>query len=43
VRTLSNPVVTGETTAEEWWRRAEIPAANGHGNARSVAAIQSVI
>ncbi len=27
----------------EWWRRAEIPAANGHGNARSVAAIQSVI
>ena len=29
--------------ANEWWRRAEIPAANGHGNARSVAAIQSVI
>ncbi|HZM56462.1 MAG TPA: serine hydrolase, partial [Acidimicrobiales bacterium] len=27
----------------EWWRRAEIPAANGHGNARSVALIQSVI
>ncbi|TMR96776.1 serine hydrolase domain-containing protein [Nonomuraea basaltis] len=25
------------------WRRAEIPAANGHGNARSVAAIQSVL
>ncbi len=43
VRTLGNPLVTGETTAEEWWRRAEIPAANGHGNARSVAAIQSVI
>jgi CubicO group peptidase (beta-lactamase class C family) len=43
VRTLSNPPITGETTAEEWWRRAEIPAANGHGNARSVAAIQSVV
>jgi CubicO group peptidase (beta-lactamase class C family) len=43
VRTLSNPLVTGLTSAEEWWRRAEIPAANGHGNARSVAAIQSVI
>ncbi len=28
--------------AQEWWRRAEIPAANGHGNARSVAAIQSM-
>ena len=25
------------------WRRAEIPAANGHGNARSVALIQSVV
>jgi CubicO group peptidase (beta-lactamase class C family) len=43
VRTLRNPAITGEVTAHEWWRRAEIPAANGHGNARSVAAIQSVI
>jgi CubicO group peptidase (beta-lactamase class C family) len=42
-RALRNPIVTGETTAREWWRRAEIPAANGHGNARSVAAIQSVV
>ena len=43
VRTLTNPLITSETTAEEWWRRAEIPAANGHGNARSVATIQSLI
>jgi CubicO group peptidase (beta-lactamase class C family) len=43
VRTLSNPPITGEVTAERWWQRAEIPATNGHGNARSVAAIQSVI
>lgn len=28
---------------QRWWRAAEIPAANGHGNARSVAAVQSVI
>jgi CubicO group peptidase (beta-lactamase class C family) len=42
-RTLANPLITGEVTAEEWWKRAEIPAANGHGNARSVAAIQSVV
>lgn len=28
---------------ERWWRAAEIPAANGHGNARSVALVQSVI
>jgi CubicO group peptidase (beta-lactamase class C family) len=43
VRTLSNPPVTGDVTAHRWWREAEIPAANGHGNARSVAAIQSVV
>ena len=28
-------------TAE--WRRAEIPAGNGHGNARSVAKVQTLI
>jgi CubicO group peptidase (beta-lactamase class C family) len=43
IRTFSNPVVGAPTAMEEWWRRAEIPAANGHGNARSVAAIQSVV
>jgi CubicO group peptidase (beta-lactamase class C family) len=43
VRSLSNPMVTGEMSQEVWWRRAEIPAANGHGNARSVARIQSAI
>jgi CubicO group peptidase (beta-lactamase class C family) len=42
-RTLSNPAITGETTALDWWRRAEIPAANGHGNARSVAAVQCIV
>jgi len=42
-RTLMNPAMTG---AEPWapgWRRAEIPAANGQGNARSVALVQSVV
>lgn len=34
------PPTTANTTA---WRRAEIPAANGHGNARSVADVQSVL
>lgn len=29
--------------ATDAWRRAEIPAANGHGNARSVARIQSIV
>jgi CubicO group peptidase (beta-lactamase class C family) len=43
VRTLSNPPITGATSFEPWWRRCEIPAANGQGNARSVATVQSVI
>ncbi len=42
-RALRNPRISGELSAERWWQRAEIPAANGHGNARSVAAVQSVI
>ena len=43
LKTLSNPPITGDVTAQEWWRRAEIPAANGQGNARSVATVQSVV
>lgn len=43
VRTLSNPPLSAEQSWEEGWRRAEIPAAGGHGNARSVAAVQSVL
>ncbi|WP_312034392.1 serine hydrolase domain-containing protein [Actinoplanes sp. TBRC 11911] len=38
-----NPLVKVEDSWTPQWRRAEIPAANGHGNARSVAAIQSVL
>jgi CubicO group peptidase (beta-lactamase class C family) len=43
LRTLGNPPLGAEASWTEAWRRAEIPAANGHGNARSVAAIQSVV
>jgi CubicO group peptidase (beta-lactamase class C family) len=43
VRTLTNPMIDATLPREEWWRRAEIPAANGHGNARSVAAVQSIV
>jgi hypothetical protein len=43
-RVLSNPrTVMAEQTREDAWRRAEIPAANGFGNARSLAAVQSII
>jgi CubicO group peptidase (beta-lactamase class C family) len=43
VRTFSNPPLDATAPRQSWWRRAEIPAANGHGNARSVAAIQSIV
>ena len=43
LRVLGNPVFEVEAAWTEPWRRAEIPAANGHGNARSVALVQSVI
>jgi CubicO group peptidase (beta-lactamase class C family) len=42
-KTFLNPPLDATYAHHGWWRRAEIPAANGHGNARSVAAIQSVI
>jgi CubicO group peptidase (beta-lactamase class C family) len=43
VRALTNPVLSAEQSWEIPWRRAEIPAAGGHGNARSVARVQSVL
>jgi CubicO group peptidase (beta-lactamase class C family) len=43
MRTLSNPPLSAEQSWEVAWRRAEIPAAGGHGNARSVAAVQAVL
>lgn len=42
-RTLANPLLDASWAWTEAWRRAEIPAANGHGNARSVAIAQSVL
>ena len=36
-RTFTNPALTAEFSWRKDWRRAEIPAAGGHGNARSVA------
>ncbi len=43
LRALANPPMDAWLSHQDWWRRAEIPAANGHGNARSVATVQSVI
>jgi CubicO group peptidase (beta-lactamase class C family) len=38
-----NPPIPAETANTEAWRRADIPSANGFGNARSAAAVQSVL
>ena len=42
-RTLSNPQLDADQSHEIAWRRCESPAVNGHGNARSVARVQSVL
>jgi CubicO group peptidase (beta-lactamase class C family) len=43
VKTLTGPYVMAEGANTADWRRADIGAANGHGNARSVARILSAI
>jgi CubicO group peptidase (beta-lactamase class C family) len=43
VRTLTGPLVLAEEANTPAWRRADLGAVNGHGNARSVARILSVV
>lgn len=43
IKTLSNPPLDAGYSKTRAWRAAEIPAANGHGNARSVARIISAL
>ena len=42
-RVLSNPPLRPQLANRLEWRRAEIPAANGHGNARSVARVLAAL
>jgi CubicO group peptidase (beta-lactamase class C family) len=42
-KTTTNPAMSVETTWTEGWRRADFGAGNGHGNARSLARIQSAV
>jgi CubicO group peptidase (beta-lactamase class C family) len=42
-RTFASPAIDALASRTTAWRRAEIPAANGHGNARSIATVQSVV
>lgn len=41
-RTLANPAIDASFSSTPEWRRAEVPAAGGHGNARSVAMIHAL-
>jgi CubicO group peptidase (beta-lactamase class C family) len=43
VKTFTGPVASVQAVATPEWRQADIGAANGHGNARSVALAQSAI
>src|SRR5205823_8720320 len=42
-RALNNPPLRPEVANRPEWRQAEIPAANGHGNARSVARVMAAL
>jgi len=42
-RALANPAADPRQTATRAWRGAEIPAANGHGNARSLARVYAAL
>jgi CubicO group peptidase (beta-lactamase class C family) len=43
MKTLVNPTLTAKEPLTRAWRAAEIPAANGQGNARSVAKIGAIL
>jgi CubicO group peptidase (beta-lactamase class C family) len=43
VKTFTGPVPVADYANTPEWRRADIGAANGHGNARSVARVMSVV
>lgn len=42
-RALRNPVIEATVAHTEAYRRVELPASNGHGNARALATVQHVV
>jgi len=42
-RSMTNPAIDVSAVQSAAWRKAEIPAANGHGNARSIVQIQTAM
>jgi CubicO group peptidase (beta-lactamase class C family) len=43
MRSLTNPIIDVKMTKTREWRNSEIPADNGHGNARSVSRITAAL
>jgi CubicO group peptidase (beta-lactamase class C family) len=43
IRSVMNPIIRNEVTKTRAFRAAEIPASNGHGNARSIALIGAIL
>jgi len=43
IKVLLNPILTARETLTREWRAAEIPASNGHGNARSVVRVGTAL
>jgi CubicO group peptidase (beta-lactamase class C family) len=43
IKTFTGPSPSAEVAWTPEWRRADIGAANGHGNARSIALLQSIV
>lgn len=43
IRTMTSPTLDIAETASPQWRQAELGAVNGHGNARSIARVQSIV
>jgi CubicO group peptidase (beta-lactamase class C family) len=43
IKTFTGPAPSADVSWTSEWRRADIGAANGHGNARSIARLQSII
>jgi len=43
IKTLTGPTISAETSWTPQWRQVDIGAANGHGNPRSMALVQSAI
>jgi CubicO group peptidase (beta-lactamase class C family) len=42
-KAFHRPQINPACVVEDWWRQAEVPSLNGHGNARSLARLLSIV